>query len=200
MKNKLPLIGILAIVLILVVTFKLNHSQKKITQKTPAPKDHMMNEIEIKDDRDFILNMIPHHQEAIDVSTTVVKRVSDPTIRKTAEDIITVQTKEVDMLRRWLKDWYGEDYAANSNYKTMMRDNYDTLAIEDINIEYFGEMIGHHEGAIAMAKQIVPITKRTEVKEFAIDVISTQSEEIYAMRKYLDSHVPVADLEKHTMP
>lgn len=47
--------------------------------------------------------------------------------------------------------------------------------------DFLTQMIEHHEGAIAMAKEAQVKSKRPEIKDFASDIISAQSGEITSM-------------------
>lgn len=55
-------------------------------------------------DRDFALQMIPHHQGAIAMARIELQHGSDPQLRKMAEDIIAAQEKEIGELNSWLAD------------------------------------------------------------------------------------------------
>lgn len=171
-------------------------SETKTEKTTNVPvQQGIEHRMEIKDDKDFIMGMIPHHQEAVDVSEIIVKRSKNSEVKKTAQEIVNVQKKEIAMLQGWLKDWYGEDYTENSEYKAMMATDYQAFPVEDIDAQYYSEMIAHHEGAIDMAKQIQSKTERTEIKEFTDAVIDTQSKEVDMMKKFLDEYAPAAVIE-----
>ena len=54
-------------------------------------------------DVDFVKNMIPHQQAAIDMAKVEVAFGKDPEIRKMAEDLIKTRQAEVASLQQWLK-------------------------------------------------------------------------------------------------
>ncbi len=56
-------------------------------------------------DRVFVEEMIPHHQMAVMMANMLKNGTERPELKKLADDIITAQTKEIDQMRQWLKDW-----------------------------------------------------------------------------------------------
>ena len=54
-------------------------------------------------DVDFVRMMIPHHQAAVDMAKVLLAHGKDPEIRKLAQDIISSQEKEIDLMEAWLK-------------------------------------------------------------------------------------------------
>lgn len=56
----------------------------------------------------FLQDMIVHHQGAVDMANELLKdKTVRPELVKFANDIITAQTAEITMQKKWLKDWYG---------------------------------------------------------------------------------------------
>jgi len=58
-------------------------------------------------DRAFIDMMIPHHQGAIVMSRIELDRGGDAKAKKLAEEIIAAQTREIEQMNAWRKDWFG---------------------------------------------------------------------------------------------
>ncbi len=56
-------------------------------------------------DKAFIVSMIEHHQGAIDMANEAKKNALHDEIKKMADEIITAQSKEIEMMRQWQKDW-----------------------------------------------------------------------------------------------
>jgi uncharacterized protein (DUF305 family) len=54
-------------------------------------------------DTDFVKLMIPHHQAAIDMAKTQLLNGKDPQMRRLAEEIITDQQSEIELMNLWLK-------------------------------------------------------------------------------------------------
>jgi DUF305 family protein family protein len=69
-------------------------------------KMHMaMGEVKQSGDNDvdFVRLMIPHHQAAIDMAKTQLLYGKDPQMRRLAQEIITDQQLEIELMQRWLK-------------------------------------------------------------------------------------------------
>lgn len=54
-------------------------------------------------DHDFVTAMIPHHQGAVDMAKVLMLYGKDPALRTLAQQIITEQSKEIQLMRDWLK-------------------------------------------------------------------------------------------------
>jgi uncharacterized protein (DUF305 family) len=54
-------------------------------------------------DMDFTRLMLPHHQAAIDMAKTELLYGQDPQMRRLAQEIITDQQSEIELMRLWLK-------------------------------------------------------------------------------------------------
>jgi uncharacterized protein (DUF305 family) len=54
-------------------------------------------------DVDFVRLMLPHHQAAIDMAKTELMHNKDPEMRRLAQEIITDQQSEIELMQRWLK-------------------------------------------------------------------------------------------------
>lgn len=54
-------------------------------------------------DIDFVRLMLPHHQAAIDMARTQLLYGKDPQMRRLAQEIITDQQSEIDLMQLWLK-------------------------------------------------------------------------------------------------
>lgn len=55
-------------------------------------------------DVDFVRTMLPHHQAAIDMAKTELKYGKDPQIRRLAQEIVTDQQSEIELMQLWLKE------------------------------------------------------------------------------------------------
>lgn len=55
-------------------------------------------------DRDFVTQMIPHHQGAIDMAKALLLYGKDPALQRLAKEIIVDQQTEVQLMQAWLVD------------------------------------------------------------------------------------------------
>ena len=56
-------------------------------------------------DKAFISNMIDHHQGAIDMAKLAADNAKHDEIKNMATDIVKAQSKEIDTMRDWQKQW-----------------------------------------------------------------------------------------------
>jgi uncharacterized protein (DUF305 family) len=54
-------------------------------------------------DRDFVRLMLPHHQAAIDMAKSELLFGKSPEMRRLAQEIITDQQSEIQLMQLWLK-------------------------------------------------------------------------------------------------
>lgn len=65
-------------------------------------------------DKAFIKEMIMHHEGAVAMAEAALKDAKHPEIKTMANAIISAQTSEINQMKAWLKDWYGEEYKNNN--------------------------------------------------------------------------------------
>ncbi len=57
-------------------------------------------------DREFIEQMIPHHEMAIMMAQMLQASTDRNEMKELADNIITSQSREIEMMRSWLTSWY----------------------------------------------------------------------------------------------
>lgn len=147
-------------------------------------------------DQHFILQMIPHHEGAIAMAKIALERSKRPEMITLANNIIKAQEKEIADMRSWYQLWFGTAVPATASGGMMgmhmggMTGDPDTLksvSAADFDREFINEMIPHHEMAIMMAQMLQASTERSEMKQLASNIITSQSSEIEMMRGWLTS-------------
>jgi uncharacterized protein (DUF305 family) len=56
-------------------------------------------------DLEFINQMIPHHEMAVMMASMLKSLTDRPEMKELADDIISSQTREIEMMRSWAKVW-----------------------------------------------------------------------------------------------
>ena len=60
----------------------------------------------VQDDNiNFLMQMIPHHQGAIDMANLAKQNAKHQEIKDLAEGIISAQANEIEMMETWQKTW-----------------------------------------------------------------------------------------------
>ncbi len=141
------------------------------------------NNVLIGSEEQFVFEMIPHHQEAVDSAGIVFSETENKDIKKLAGNIIITQTQEINMLEGWKKDWYGGSRYRADYVETMP--NLEELSGEQQDRAFIEGMIVHHQMAVEMAQQVLELKPRKEIADFARDVIRVQGNEIKEMQEML---------------
>ena len=63
----------------------------------------------VRVDQHFIEMMIPHHQDAIAMADLALIRGKRPEVKKIAKAIKKEQTREIQEMRTWYKQWFGKE-------------------------------------------------------------------------------------------
>ena len=142
----------------------------------------------------FTTMMIPHHEQAIEMSDVVLDKDGiDPRGADLAERIKAAQGPEIDMLRGWLDAW-GVDEAGDMSgmgHGDGMMSDADMTALADAPADeasrlFLEQMIVHHEGAVEMAEVQVAEGQDAGAIALAQAVIDAQTAEIAEMRELLE--------------
>jgi uncharacterized protein (DUF305 family) len=147
------------------------------------------------DDVAFATNMIPHHQQAVDLSALVPDRSTNADVVGLAQQISAAQQPEINVMKVFLVQW-NENPDANSGHaghgNTMqgMVDETTMTKLKSLNGAEFDKlwlesMISHHQGAIEMAKAEVANGDNVDAKALAETIVTTQEAEIGQMKQML---------------
>jgi uncharacterized protein (DUF305 family) len=147
------------------------------------------------DDVAFATNMIPHHQQAVELSAMVPDRSSNAELVELAQQISAAQQPEINVMKVFLVQW-NENPATNSGHaghgNTMqgMVDAATMTKLQSMNGEEFDRlwlesMISHHQGAIEMAKAEIANGDNVDAKALANNIVTTQEAEIGQMKQML---------------
>ncbi len=145
-------------------------------------------------DRNFIANMIAHHQGAVDMAKLAQKNTKHQELKSMANDIISAQEGEISKMESWQKDWgYPSTSADNMmDHSAMgMMDSMAGMTAElegktgdDFDKAFVEQMIMHHQSAIDMAAPGEQNAEHQEIKDLTKAIISAQTKEIQQMKQW----------------
>lgn len=163
-----------------------------------APQNQIINSGMM--DTHFIEQMIPHHEDAITMANLALTQASRPEIKQLAQAIIDSQSQEIDQMKAWYRDWYGQEVPTGSQvmgqhgmiggrgmHMGIMGDETDLTRLEqaaDFDKAFIEEMIPHHQMAVMMASMLKRGTQRPEMEQLTDDIITAQTREIDQMREW----------------
>jgi uncharacterized protein (DUF305 family) len=145
---------------------------------------HMSHADMINSEKDFLREMIPHHQEAVDTSVLLFMSTDDPELKMLTKSIYKAQTEEILDMRLSYARWFNL-IPTGAMYQLMMRD-LNIVTGRERDIRYVQDMIMHHKGALEMAEKVLTFKDiRDETVIFAKDIINNQKTEIDFMQSWL---------------
>jgi uncharacterized protein (DUF305 family) len=137
----------------------------------------------------FAQLMIPHHQQAIDMSNTALKNGASPEVKVLARAIISAQKKEILQMKYWLTATksptaMGHDMGMNGMLDANEIKTLGSLRGKNFDRFFLQAMIKHHLGALDMVIYL-KTSKNSEAKKLEKDIRSAQSGEISKMKRML---------------
>lgn len=146
----------------------------------------------------FAQMMIPHHQQAVEMSEMLLAKEGIPAqVVEFAQGVIDAQGPEIDRMNAMLEAWDqqpvtdsgGMDHGKMGGMSGMMSQE-DMTALEEAQGTeaarlYLEQMTAHHEGAVDMARDEVADGQNPHAITLAEQVISDQEAEIAQMQQML---------------
>ena len=147
------------------------------------------------DDVMFAQLMIPHHEQAVEMSDDLLAKTDvDPAIVDLATRIKAAQAPEITTMQAWLRDWDATEGGMADMDHGMggMMSNDDMMALQDASgadagALYLTQMIMHHEGAIMMAEDELNDGSNADALALAEAIVTSQSAEIAVMNDLMAS-------------
>ena len=145
-------------------------------------------------DQMFVTMMIPHHQQAIEMSELILEKDGvDTRIVELAERIKAAQGPEIELMQGWLDDWgvpHDPDASGGMDHGDGMMSEADMTALREAAGPEAGplfleQMIAHHEGAVEMAEAVLSDGQDPDVLALAERIIDDQTAEIAEMQGLL---------------
>lgn len=138
----------------------------------------------------FLQMMIPHHQQAIDISNLAMENSQDNELLKLAQIISRDQAAEITQMKAWLVDaGASEDMGHSMDGMGGMLNSAELEALAaargvEFDRLWLKGMTEHHDGAIHMT-QMIEDAQNPEIKTFGSKVIADQSAQIAQMKEML---------------
>ena len=149
----------------------------------------------------FAQMMVPHHEQAVEMSETLLAKEEVPAeVADFAQQVIDAQGPEIERMNAMLEAWgqepmmesggmEGMDHGSGAGMSGMMSEE-DMQALEDAqgteaSLLYLEQMTAHHEGAVEMARDQVEQGQNPQAVALAQDVIEAQEAEITEMEGLL---------------
>lgn len=159
----------------------------------------------------FAQMMIPHHEQAIEMSQLALNPASGASapVQQMARQIKAAQAPEIALMEQWLVEWgvpYEDDDDDDDHWHGSHADDHmnawgmgDMMGmLSDEQMEelaaatgtrfdrlWLEGMIDHHEGAVDMAEMVESESGDPRVNELADQIITTQLAEIADMEQLL---------------
>jgi uncharacterized protein (DUF305 family) len=145
----------------------------------------------------FSQMMIPHHEQAVEMSDIALARDdTSPQVRALATQIKAAQAPEIRLMESWLTSWGAPempgpmDHMGHDGMMGMLSeedlDRLQQASGAEFNRLWLQGMVEHHQGAIRMAEQVADTTKDPAVSKLADSIITSQQNEIATMEKLLE--------------
>lgn len=141
----------------------------------------------------FAQMMIPHHEQAVEMSTLAETRTTNAEVLALAKQIKEAQSPEIEQMQGWIDASGSSDMGMEMDHMGhgmmgMLSDQQMTALESASGAEfdklYLEGMIEHHEGAIQMAHMIEQ-SENTEARKLADAIVTSQTAEIKQMKQML---------------
>ncbi|MFH8346362.1 DUF305 domain-containing protein [Streptomyces sp. NPDC018045] len=177
-----------------------------------APAEKSYNDADAR----FVQRMIPHHRQAVEMAEPAGARAADQEVKELAAAIAKDQKAEIATMRGWLRSWGEPEAAATGSgdpgspsaehsphgmdHGQVGRDEsdmdgmvsgQDMADLKDAEGAAFDRkfaelMIGHHEGAIQMARTERRLGRNEDAKRLADAIVRSQSAQVAQLKEIRD--------------
>lgn len=141
----------------------------------------------------FIEDMVPHHQAAIEMSQNLLQFTTYQPLQEMAKNIIKMQTTGIEQMEEIARTTYGfSNMPLDANRykkkyleitKNMIEKMKNTPRLININLNFVNEMIPHHEGAIAMCENLLLYRIDPRLKLMAEAIVKEQMKGAYELKE-----------------
>jgi uncharacterized protein (DUF305 family) len=147
----------------------------------------------------FAQMMIPHHEQALEMSIIAIGASQNDKILAIAQKIFDGQDPEIRGMKSWLSSPSASVAAEEIDHKAMGHgsgemagmatyeqiDQLAELMTPEFDKLFLELMIAHHEGALEMAS-LIENSRNAEARTLAEEIVASQKQEISEMKKLLE--------------
>lgn len=139
----------------------------------------------------FAQGMIPHHEQAVEMSEMMLGKKDVPgAVTDLATRIKAAQAPEIQTMTGWLKSWNESATMGAGHTMDGMMGEDDLKQLEaaqgtDAAKLFLKQMIAHHEGAVATAKTESSQGTNADAIKLSKDIVTAQEAEIEEMQDLL---------------
>lgn len=172
------------------------------TNAAPPATSSVVDQAHNQADIAFAQGMIPHHAQAVVMSTMAAQQAASPQVKDLAARIRAAQQPEIDQMSGFLRAWNAPvpangaqsgmgqmDHSAGAAMPGMMSgDQMRRLGQASGKVfdrMFLQMMIAHHQGAVTMAKTELSDGQNPDARQLAQRIIDAQQREITEMRTLL---------------
>ena len=142
-------------------------------------------------DQMFLQMMIPHHEQAVEMSDMALAKSKNPEILKLAQQIKDEQSSEIISMKSWLEgagmsEHMGHDMDHGMGGMLTPEDMQTLKAATSKEFDklFLTSMIAHHEGALHMVMMIKD-SEDPKIRTLYENIVKTQSAELELMKTLL---------------
>lgn len=142
-------------------------------------------------DTTFAQGMIPHHQQAVEMSGMMLQKQDIPApVTALATRIRAAQAPEIGTMTGWLKGWNQPATMGSGHTMDGMMGDDDLKQLESARGTeaarlFLQQMVAHHQGAVLMARTEISRGRNADAITLSKDIVTAQEAEIKEMRDLL---------------
>lgn len=156
-----------------------------------------MTQVRLSDSvsHDFIVQMIPHHKAAVEMSRNLLKYTTNLPLQDIALNIIKEQTESIanmekilcscDKVRNCERILCQYQQKMDHIMNAMFCEMKDAPVVNNINENFINEMIPHHKGAVSMSELTLTYDICPDLKPILESIITSQKKGVIQMQKLL---------------
>lgn len=147
------------------------------------------NEVDVH----FLGMMVPHHEQAIEMSDVLLASdVDDAQVRDLAQRIKDGQERENEQMRAWADEWgiqedmeLHSNHIANGMFQPEELEEFATLQGDQLRTTFLEMMHYHHKHVVEMTQGEIQNGAYAPLREMAQDMVDVQTAEMREMEDLL---------------